>query len=76
MSIVTIHGTDDGNRYFVYSEKIIYTVNTTKNQYSVFIFRTSPVTVHAYMYLIATERSLIHKVIGVVLCFQPLTAKM
>jgi hypothetical protein len=74
MSIVMICDTDSGNRCFVYSEKNIYTVNMTQSQYSVFIFRTSPLTVHTYMYLIATERSHKHTVTGAVLCFQPLTA--
>ena len=74
MSIVMIHDTVNSNRYVIYSEKHIYTVNMTKRQHSVFTFGTSPVTMRAYMYLIATERSHIHKVTGAVLCFQPLTA--
>jgi hypothetical protein len=72
MSIITIHDTDNGNRCFVYSEKNFYTVNVTKSQHSVFIHAHSPVTVHMYMYVIATDRSHIHNVIGAIL-FIPTT---
>jgi hypothetical protein len=57
MSIVMIHDTENCKMCFVYSEKNIYTVNVIKSQYNVFLFRTSPITEHAYMYLIVTERS-------------------
>ena len=36
------------------------------------LFGTSPITVCAHVYLIATERSHIHKVIRAVSCYQPL----
>jgi len=69
MSIVMTHDTDNGNRCIVYSEKEYLNHEYDKKPEQCVLFRTSPITVHAYMYLIATERSHMHKVIGAVLCF-------